>query len=68
MAGPVPRAPTEETLTVAAPAGGPAADLLLPVELAALCWAEVDPDEHETWVVHRGDCPVVADDGSSPWR
>ncbi|MFD0033388.1 hypothetical protein ACFVJK_35075 [Streptomyces sp. NPDC127172] len=48
--------------------GGTAADLLLPVELAALSWADVDPDDHETWVVHRGDCPAVTDDGRSPWR
>ncbi|WP_328768632.1 hypothetical protein [Streptomyces sp. NBC_00286] len=46
--------------------GGPAAEMLLPVELAALRWADVDPDNHDTWVVHRGDCPDVADE-PFPW-
>lgn len=31
-------------------------DGLRPVELAALRWAGIDPDDHSTWVVHRGDC------------
>ncbi|WP_329433140.1 hypothetical protein OG564_10385 [Streptomyces sp. NBC_01280] len=44
--------------------GGPVADVLLPVEVAALSWAGVDPDEHSTWVVHRGDCPDVAGEPS----
>ncbi|WP_326709957.1 hypothetical protein OG758_11880 [Streptomyces sp. NBC_01474] len=46
--------------------GGPVADVLLPVEEAALYWAGVDPDDHGTWVVHCGDCPDVADE-PSPW-
>ncbi|MER5757386.1 hypothetical protein [Streptomyces sp. NPDC002088] len=46
--------------------GGPADEVLLPVELAALRWAGVDPDDHDTWEIHRGDCPDVAD-GPSPW-
>ncbi|MDN3025735.1 hypothetical protein [Streptomyces sp. S.PB5] len=46
--------------------GGPVADVLLPVETAALSWAGVDPDDHDTWMVHRGDCPHVADE-PSPW-
>jgi hypothetical protein len=46
--------------------GGPVTDGLLPVETAALSWAGVDPDDHDTWVVHRGDCPHVADE-PSPW-
>ncbi|MER5389199.1 hypothetical protein [Saccharopolyspora sp. NPDC002686] len=35
--------------------GGPV-DSLLPVEAAALRWAGVDPGDHSTWVIHRGDC------------
>jgi hypothetical protein len=27
---------------------------------AALRWAGVDPFDHSTWQVHRGDCPAVA--------
>ncbi|MEV6699473.1 hypothetical protein AB0M68_20290 [Streptomyces sp. NPDC051453] len=42
------------------------AHVLLPVEQAALRWAGVDPDDHDTWVIHQGDCPVVAD-GQPPW-
>ncbi|MGW2081568.1 hypothetical protein ACWCOW_32380 [Streptomyces sp. NPDC001939] len=46
--------------------GGPVADVLLPVEEAALSWAGVVPDDHGTWVLHRGDCPDEADE-PSPW-
>jgi len=28
------------------------------VDMAALRWAGVDPFDHSTWVVHRGDCRV----------
>jgi hypothetical protein len=30
---------------------------LCDLDLAALRWAGVDPFDHSTWVVHRGDCP-----------
>jgi len=47
--------------------GGAVADVLFPVELAALRWADVDPDDHDTWAVHRENCPDV-DDGPGPWE
>jgi hypothetical protein len=28
------------------------------IDIAALRWAGVDPSDHSTWVVHRGDCPA----------
>lgn len=33
-------------------------DLLSDLDVAALRWAGVDPFDHSTWVVHRGDCPA----------
>ncbi|MBV6702941.1 hypothetical protein [Kitasatospora aureofaciens] len=33
--------------------------LLGPLDLAALAWAGVDPLNHATWEVHRGDCPII---------
>lgn len=45
--------------------GGPVGDALFQVERAALRWAGVDPDDHDTWVIHRGDCRDVADEASS---
>jgi hypothetical protein len=32
-------------------------ELLTDLDVAALRWAGIDPFDHSTWVVHRGDCP-----------
>jgi len=32
-------------------------ELLTDLDVAALRWAGVDPANHSTWVVHRGNCP-----------
>ncbi|WP_419994870.1 hypothetical protein [Streptomyces boninensis] len=32
-------------------------ELLSALDVAALRWAGVDPSDHSTWIVHRGDCP-----------
>jgi hypothetical protein len=32
-------------------------EYLTELDAAALRWAGVDPADHSTWMVHRGDCP-----------
>lgn len=32
-------------------------ELLSDLDIAALRWAGIDPCDHSTWIVHRGDCP-----------
>ncbi|MGI5239362.1 hypothetical protein [Dactylosporangium sp. CA-139066] len=31
-------------------------ELLSDLDIAALRWAGIDPGDHSTWIVHRGDC------------
>jgi hypothetical protein len=31
-------------------------ELLADLGIAALRWAGIDPHDHSTWIVHRGDC------------
>jgi hypothetical protein len=31
-------------------------ELLSDLDIAALRWAGIDPHDHSTWIVHRGDC------------
>jgi hypothetical protein len=33
-------------------------ELLTDLDVAVLRWAGVDPFDHSTWIVHRGDCPA----------
>lgn len=33
-------------------------ELLCDLDIAALRWAGIDPCDHSTWIVHRGDCPA----------
>ncbi|MFC5747956.1 hypothetical protein [Actinomadura rugatobispora] len=32
--------------------------LLSDLDIAALRWAGINPYDHSTWIVHRGDCPA----------
>lgn len=47
---------SKELVRNCGPVCGGSVDGLLPVELAALRWARVEPDDHSTWLIHRGDC------------
>jgi hypothetical protein len=32
--------------------------ILCDLDIAALRWAGIDPHDHSTWILHRGDCPA----------
>ena len=49
---------SKELLRTDGPACGDVDPHPLPdLDVAALRWAGIDPSDHSTWAIHRGDCP-----------